>query len=133
IALACEVIDMECCWPAADQLDLIASKRGSAILASFHAIHERSSAERVRELFDLCAWNGQVDIAKVVLKAYDVADALMVHRVAQECRDRWTFDMPCIALCTTEAGKLSRVLNRTLTPVTHAALPVAAAPVCLKL
>ncbi|RHY03684.1 hypothetical protein DYB36_007597 [Aphanomyces astaci] len=97
---------MECCWPAADQLDLIASK-----------------------LFDLCAWNGQVDIAKVVLKAYDVADALMVHRVAQECRDRWTFDMPCIALCTTEAGKLSRVLNRTLTPVTHAALPVAAAPV----
>ncbi|RHY16143.1 hypothetical protein DYB25_000975 [Aphanomyces astaci] len=109
----------------------IAHQRGSAILASFHAIHERSSAERVRELFDLCAWNGQVDIAKVVLKAYDVADALMVHRVAQECRDRWTFDMPCIALCTTEAGKLSRVLNRTLTPVTHAALPVAAAPVAL--
>ncbi|RQM18914.1 hypothetical protein B5M09_007675 [Aphanomyces astaci] len=110
------------------RVDLLES-RGSAILASFHAIHERSSAERVRELFDLCAWNGQVDIAKVVLKAYDVADALMVHRVAQECRDRWPFDMPCIALCTTEAGKLSRVLNRTLTPVTHAALPVAAAPV----
>ncbi|RHY29934.1 hypothetical protein DYB32_005655 [Aphanomyces invadans] len=83
------------------------------------------------ELFELCAWQGNVDMAKVVIQAYDVSDAYMIHQVVESCRSRWGFPMPCIALCTTEAGKLSRVLNRTLTPVTHPALPVAAAPVAL--
>ncbi|ETW01505.1 3-phosphoshikimate 1-carboxyvinyltransferase, variant [Aphanomyces invadans] len=128
IALGCEVIDMECCWPADEQWRLIESKRGSAILASYHAIRERTTPERTQELFELCAWQGNVDMAKVVIQAYDVSDAYMIHQVVESCRSRWGFPMPCIALCTTEAGKLSRVLNRTLTPVTHPALPVAAAP-----
>ena len=38
------------------------------------------------------------------------------------------FKVPYIALCTTEQGKLSRVLNRVYTPVTHPLLPMAAAP-----
>ncbi len=33
-----------------------------------------------------------------------------------------------IALCAGEKGRLSRVLNRFLTPVTHPLLPVKAAP-----
>ncbi|KAF0709617.1 Aste57867_5842 [Aphanomyces stellatus] len=128
VSLGCEFIDMECCWPASMQLELMDAKRGSAILASFHAIQERSTPQRVQELFELCAWQGKVDIAKVVLKAYDVSDAYMIHQVLETCHARWPFSMPCIALCTTEAGKLSRVLNRTLTPVTHPKLPAAAAP-----
>ncbi|KAG9415137.1 3-dehydroquinate dehydratase (3-dehydroquinase) [Aphanomyces cochlioides] len=113
---------------AAQQLHLIESKRGSAILASYHAIQERTTPQRAQELFDLCAWQGKVDIAKVVIKAFDVSDAYMIHQVLESCRNRWHFSMPCIALCTTEAGKLSRVLNRTLTPVTHPKLPASAAP-----
>lgn len=33
-----------------------------------------------------------------------------------------------IAICAGEKGKLSRVLNRYMTPVTHPILPVPAAP-----
>ncbi|OQR86371.1 pentafunctional AROM polypeptide [Achlya hypogyna] len=128
LRLGCEVIDMECCWESALQSELLAAKGGAAILASYHAIHERATKAKTAELFDLCAWQGQVDIAKVVLKAYDVADAYMIHDVLADCRARWSFPMPTIAVCTTPAGALSRVLNRTLTPVTHPLLPVAAAP-----
>ncbi|EQC28678.1 hypothetical protein SDRG_13554 [Saprolegnia diclina VS20] len=128
LRLGCEVVDMECCWESALQASLLEAKGGSAILASYHAIQSRSTKEKTAELFDLCAWQGQVDIAKVVLKAYDISDAYMIHQVLAECKARWSFDMPTIAVCTTPSGSLSRVLNRTLTPVTHPALPAAAAP-----
>ncbi|ETN00833.1 shikimate-5-dehydrogenase [Phytophthora nicotianae INRA-310] len=52
----------------------------------------------------------------------------MVDRVAKDFATAWQQQMPIISLCTTEAGKLTRVLNRTLTPVTHPMLPAAAAP-----
>ncbi|OQR97948.1 pentafunctional AROM polypeptide [Thraustotheca clavata] len=143
LTLGCEIIDMECCWDSSLQSSLLQAKGGAAILASYHAIQSRSTKEKTTgtmlfvwlisnpkhvELFELCAWQGQVDICKVVLKAYDVSDAYMIHQVLSECQQRWAFKMPCIAVCTTTVGSLSRVLNRTLTPVTHPSLPVAAAP-----
>ena len=67
-----------------------------------------------------------VDVVKVVLFAYSPDDALLPRIVAEEMGVHQI--APVIALVAGEKGKLSRVLNRYMTPVTHPMLSSAAAP-----
>jgi pentafunctional AROM polypeptide len=126
IRLGCEFIDMECCWSFERREKLIQQKRHAAIVSSFHAIQKPTSPLEARAIFDQCYHQGKVEIVKVVLKAFQVQDAYMIHQVASAWRKGRQVQI--IALCTMEEGKLSRVLNRVLTPVTHPLLTTIAAP-----
>jgi pentafunctional AROM polypeptide len=106
------------------------------LIASVHEMGPSAPAPteaHVRSLFAAAAADPQrrFAVAKVVVRARSVADAQRVVRVGREvCGATCLPGGPIahIALATGEAGKLSRVLNRTLTPVTHPLLPAAAAP-----
>ncbi|KAF4139019.1 Shikimate / quinate 5-dehydrogenase [Phytophthora infestans] len=128
VRLGCEFVDMETCWSRKAREQLLAHRHRSAIISSFHAVQKPTSEAEAKAIFRECYSQGRVQIVKVVVKAYSPVDALMVDRVAKDFASAWQQHMPIISLCTTEAGKLTRVLNRTLTPVTHPLLPAAAAP-----
>ncbi|KAI9915842.1 hypothetical protein PsorP6_007565 [Peronosclerospora sorghi] len=128
VRLGCEFVDMEACWSRKAREQLIARRHRCAIISSFHAVQNPTSEAEIKAFFRECYSHGRVQIVKVVVKAYSPQDALMVDRVAKDFAKAWQHQMPIISLCTTDAGKLARVLNRTLTPVTHALLPAAAAP-----
>ncbi|RLN59111.1 hypothetical protein BBJ29_003958 [Phytophthora kernoviae] len=128
VRLGCEFVDMETCWSRKAREQLLAHRHQTAVISSFHAVQEPTSEAQVKSIFRECYSQGRVQIVKVVVKAYSPVDALLVDRVAKDFTSAWQQQMPVISLCTTEAGKLTRVLNRTLTPVTHPLLPAAAAP-----
>lgn len=60
----------------------------------------------------------------MVTTAFEPEDSIRVHAAAKSL----SLPVPYIALCLTETGKLSRVLNERYTPVTHEKLPFVAAP-----
>lgn len=128
VRLGCEFVDVETCWSRKAREHLLATRRRSAIISSFHAIQEPTSEAEAKAIFRECYQQGKVQVVKVVVKAFEPQDALLVDRLAKEFAKVWQHEMPIISLCTTDAGKLTRVLNRVLTPVTHPLLPAAAAP-----
>ncbi|TYZ61732.1 hypothetical protein PybrP1_012406 [[Pythium] brassicae (nom. inval.)] len=128
VRLGCEFVDVETCWSRAARAQLLAARRRSAVISSFHAVQQPTSEADVKAIFRECHEQGRVEVVKVVVKAFAPQDALMVHRLATEFAAAWRHEVPIVALCTTDAGKLTRVLNRVLTPVTHPLLPAAAAP-----
>ncbi|KAF1326634.1 3-phosphoshikimate 1-carboxyvinyltransferase, partial [Globisporangium splendens] len=128
VRLGCEFVDVETCWSRKARDELLASRHRSAVISSFHAIQEPTSEAQAKAIFRECYHQGKVQVVKVVLKAFEPQDALMVDRVAKDFVKVWQHEMPIISLCTMDAGKMARVLNRVLTPVTHPLLPAAAAP-----
>ncbi|DAZ95245.1 TPA: hypothetical protein N0F65_002357 [Lagenidium giganteum] len=130
VRLGCEFVDMECgpSWSRAAREQLVRGRGRSAIIASCHAVTTKLTPAETQALFTDCYSNGRVQVVKVVVKAWSPEDAVALDRVAASFSQAWQHQMPIIALCTTDQGKLSRVLNRVLTPVTHARLPQAAAP-----
>nr|CCA26166.1 unnamed protein product [Albugo laibachii Nc14] len=130
VRLACEFVDMEVCWSHSYRTEFIRYRKRSAIIGSFHALQMDApmNEEDIVAIFKSAYHSGDVQVVKVVVKAFGVNDALLVHQIAQNCLNEWDQCLPVIALCTTEQGRLSRVLNSILTPVTHAKLPKAAAP-----
>uniref|UniRef100_M4BYJ7 Pentafunctional AROM polypeptide n=1 Tax=Hyaloperonospora arabidopsidis (strain Emoy2) TaxID=559515 RepID=M4BYJ7_HYAAE len=128
VRLGCEFVDMETCWSPKAREQLMAGRHRSAIISSFHAVQKPTSEAKIKTIFRECYSEGKVQIVKVVVKAYSPEDALTVSHVAKHFAHAWQQQMPIISLCTTDTGKLTRVLNRTLTPVTHPLLPAVAAP-----
>ncbi|CEG36095.1 3-phosphoshikimate 1-carboxyvinyltransferase [Plasmopara halstedii] len=128
VRLGCEFVDMETCWSHKAREQFLLHRHRSAIISSFHAVQKPMSEAEIKAIFRTCYSQGRVQIVKVVAKAYSADDALMVDRIARDFALAWRQHMPIISLCTTNAGKLTRVLNCTLTPVTHPLLPAAAAP-----
>lgn len=124
VRAGCEFVDMECSWSLKCREELIRNKKSSLIIGSFHAIHSPSNDDEIANLYQTCYHNGRVDIVKVVLKAFDNHVSYRVYQIGKAM----DLSVPIIALCTTENGKLSRVINPILTPVTHPLLPKAAAP-----
>jgi len=79
----------------------------------------------LRELFESCRRLGSaVDIVKVVGFAQKFEDVFTLQQVVSNLN----YDVPVIALLAGEKGRLSRVVNKFMTPVTHPLLPNAAAP-----
>lgn len=128
VRLGCEFVDVETCWSRQARDKIVANRGRSAIISSYHAVQAPSSESDVKAIFRECYARGQVQVVKVVVKAYSPRDALMVDGIAKDFARVWKHEMPVISLCTTDFGKLARVLNETLTPVTHPLLPAAAAP-----
>jgi len=122
----CEFIDVEACWSLQATKQLIKKKGNSKIIASQHAFNQPVSEENLRKMFQSCYALGDVDIIKVVGFAKEIDDVYTLQKVAAEFRS--TSKLPIIAILAGEKGKLSRALNKYLTPVTHPLLPNASAP-----
>jgi len=109
---------------------------GIRIIGSYHAIQHPVTAMDDHDLcalFRECAHgpDGAVDIVKVVGRADTAQCSIRVNQCAMQMRNVLPRSVhSIIAICTSEAGRLSRALNIMLgpTPVAHPALPAVAAP-----
>mmetsp|Transcript_2511 Transcript_2511/g.7454 ORF Transcript_2511/g.7454 Transcript_2511/m.7454 type:complete len:769 (+) Transcript_2511:35-2341(+) len=124
-----EWIDVEANWPALERHAFVewlsATYPSTRILGSLHVVdddHHVGQAAAVR-LLHSCALGGRADAVKLVVKARDARDTISVRAAAEEADLGQT---PSVAICLGDAGRLSRVLNRAMTPVTHDRLPTAA-------
>jgi len=130
-----EVLDVESAWDPSRTDALLRSTQqrySSQILGSHHVVNTPVSTDTAVDLFRACALDGRADATKVVLSmeeggddhqasdAGDIARAL-AHRDGRPV-------VPHIGVILGEVGQYSRTLNLDFTPVTHEALPVAAAP-----
>eukprot|EP01116_Phalansterium_solitarium_P017376 TRINITY_DN4263_c0_g1_i1.p1 TRINITY_DN4263_c0_g1~~TRINITY_DN4263_c0_g1_i1.p1 ORF type:complete len:1532 (-),score=617.73 TRINITY_DN4263_c0_g1_i1:193-4788(-) len=120
----CRLIDLEACWSASGLAAFLEQPRRAAIIGSMHNFAEPPTEQLLRNMFNTSYLGGQADIVKVVGMARSIDDTLLLQRVASSV----SFKRPLISICAGDKGKLSRVLNGFLTPVTHPLLPVAAAP-----
>jgi len=70
-----------------------------------------------------------VDVVKTVFMASEVSDAVLVRQIAESQETKVVLKKkPLIAIAAGETGKISRVLNQFMTPVTHPSFGVSAAP-----
>merc|ERR1712190_82839 len=106
-------------------MGLLAAKGACKVICSHHEFHRMPSEHELKQMFRNVAANPAVDVAKLVVKAKSFDDNFTIQRLAKEMLPA---GKPFIAMCLGEVGSFSRVLNRTLTPVTHPAMPAKAAP-----
>jgi pentafunctional AROM polypeptide len=113
--------------------------RTTLLLGSMHVTTPLLSHAQIRSLYQAASLGGAADAVKVVTGAASLEDCEAVHEVGsryaremeEEQRSRGGESegrLPYIGLCLGAEGEQSRVLNRFLTPVTHPAMPTAAAP-----
>lgn len=117
-----EYVDLETTWPSYLVENIVNNRGATRIIASDHsAVSIPWSNGRWEASYKAAARFG--DIVKLVNTAATPQDNvhLEVFREAHQ-------DKPLIALNMGEAGKLSRVLNPILTPITHELVTQKAAP-----
>lgn len=126
VRLGFEFVDLEMTWPAALLDDITETKGASNIIASHHAPAGLSWKDGSwMQHYNKALQYG--DIIKLIgfARSMEDNDALETFR-------RWATtqnpNTPLIALNMGPLGKLSRVRNPFMTPVSHPALPFAAAP-----
>ena len=122
----CEFVDLEVTTfpePVMDEVVQLHAQSASHIIASHHDSHSKLSWSNNSwtPIYNKCLKYGA--IVKLVGAANDFNDNFSL----QTFRSTHT-SAPLIAINMGPLGKLSRVLNPFLTPVTHPSLPIAAAP-----
>jgi pentafunctional AROM polypeptide len=134
----CEYVDLEVGTPiephpCASEINKLKARRGyTKIIASYHDTQGAIDwmSEMMREIARSAANLG--DIVKLISCATQISDNYRLQEFADTWRAASSANKndkrPLIAINMRPAGQLSRILNRTLTPVTHAALPMGAAP-----
>lgn len=131
IRCGCEFIDLEANFHAAAKRHWLKTITGKHvnIIAS---IHVRLSDFDIEQTIDQCCMgSGVVQVVKIVLDMDEAAAAIEnVLATFQRCRQllKQRNQSNVILLAMGARGKLSRVLNRFMTPVTHELLPTPAAP-----
>lgn len=127
LRLGIEYVDVEISWSDTRIKELVSHKGYTQIIASWH------------DWSGKLKWNGQVvediyqnaanfgDIVKIVSKANSLQDNFILYNFVT--RKRATVSgKPIIAINMGVEGQMSRILNRTFSPVTHPLLPNKAAP-----
>ena len=115
---------METCWSSKARSTLLANKGISRVIASFHDPQAQLLWSEMKLKFEEAAHKGKADVVKIVGLAKSFADN---HHLA-DVLEGLAVGVPVIAICMGELGRLSRVLNTFMTPVTHPKLPFKAAP-----
>ena len=126
IRFGCEFIDMESNWSnniKKDWLNTIKNKH-PYIIASLHL---KFSLFDFNQVVHQCNNNGQVDVVKIVLDIDNhlsvIEDILPIFTRLKQFFNQSENSVKVILVAMGEQGKLTRVLNRFLTPVTHQLLP----------
>ncbi|KAL7422257.1 hypothetical protein Q5752_002903 [Cryptotrichosporon argae] len=121
---ACEYVDLEIGWPDALLDGVVAARRGSHLIASWHNADGsmKWGTDEVEARYARADKYG--DVIKIVGTATAAADNHALALFAEKKRA----GKPLLAINMGALGQLSRVLNPVLTPVTHDALPSRAAP-----
>jgi len=127
LRLGAEYIDVETTLPRVRIQKLANRKESSKIIASYHDWSGKMSwsGPEVQAQYTLGASLG--DVVKIVGKANTLEDNFTLRGFVQNISTSRSAK-PLIAINMGAAGQLSRILNTTLTPVTHPALSIAAAP-----
>ncbi len=136
VRIGCEFIDMEVAWDSIHKNHLLKNKGISKIIGSHHDFSADLSITdtSLKQLFNKCLFNDKIDVLKVVVMAQRVDDCYAMQRVLKHFEEQRVKSsemknvIGLIGLCAGDSGKLSRVMNRFMTPVTHSALPFKAAP-----
>lgn len=120
----CEYLDLEIGKSAAETADLLHKKGDTKIIASWHdwsGVAKWDSAQ-VKQAYDQAAEVG--DYIKIVTKATDMTDNFAMLQF----RSLYDKQKPLITICMGQDGRLSRIMNPVLSPITHSALPGSSAP-----
>lgn len=124
IKLGVAFLDVELTYPSAIIKRVFANKGYSKVIASHHDISGQCK-------WDHADWESKYSQAKSIdadiVKFVGNATSFQDNLTLESFRASHT-ELPLIAINMGEAGKLSRVLNTILTPVTHDKLPFKAAP-----
>lgn len=124
IRMAVDYLDLEIQFPT-ELLNEVASFKGfSKIIASHHDPLGRLSWKNAgwAQYYNRALEHG--DIIKLVGVAKSIDDNFALAKF----KDEMSHDTPLIAINMGAKGKLSRILNGFMTPVSHPALPFKAAP-----
>jgi pentafunctional AROM polypeptide len=127
LRLGVEYVDVEISWPEKNIRDLISRKGNSKIVASWHdwSGNLKWDSPSVDATLEVAKAYG--DIVKIVGKANTLDDNIALQRFVTRASSAGDAK-PIIAINMGVEGQLSRILNTTLTPVTHPLLPTRAAP-----
>ncbi|KAJ2933109.1 hypothetical protein H1R20_g3982, partial [Candolleomyces eurysporus] len=127
LRLGVEYLDVEISLPEKGIRELVAKKGTSQIIASWHdwSGGMKWNAPGVKEKYDIASRVG--DIVKIVGKAETLQDNFALYDFAASV-GKLPGAKPLIAINMGGEGQMSRILNTTLTPVSHPLLPNKAAP-----
>ncbi|KXN82956.1 Pentafunctional AROM polypeptide [Leucoagaricus sp. SymC.cos] len=122
-----EYLDVEITLPEQKIRELVAKKGYSNIIASYHDFsgNLKWNSVTVKEKYNIAEGFG--DIIKVIGTANTIQDNFELRNFVTTMNTKPNAK-PIIAINMGTEGQLSRVLNETFTPVTHALLPSKAAP-----
>lgn len=121
--LGVEYVDLELTWSTGFVDSLVKDKGYSKVIASHHDFSGKHG-------WDSAVWEDYYQ------RALSVGDIVKFVGMAKTIEDNFKLEnfravhtrKPLVAINMGEAGQLSRVLNKVLTPVTHESFPVKAAP-----
>ncbi|KAF7303787.1 Pentafunctional AROM polypeptide [Mycena indigotica] len=127
LALGVEYLDVEISLPDHVIRELISRKGHSKIIASYHDWSGKLKwhGSVIEEKYELAYRAG--DIIKIIGKAESLSDNFALYDFVSKVNSR-PDAKPIIALNMSVTGQMSRILNPTLSPVTHPLLPTKAAP-----
>ncbi|KAI0695228.1 Pentafunctional AroM protein [Cytidiella melzeri] len=127
LRLGVEYIDVEIGWTKKN-IDAIVSRKGSSqIIASWHdwSGNMKWDSKQTADVYH--AASGIGDIVKLVGKANSIEDNFSLYSFVSRMSTS-PMGRPTIAINMGTEGQMSRILNKTLSPVTHPLLPSKAAP-----
>ncbi|KAH8078727.1 aromatic amino acid family biosynthesis-like protein [Cristinia sonorae] len=127
LRIGVEYIDVEITWPSKRIQELLPRKGYSQIIASWHdwSGNLKWVGQTVEEKYQAAAAIG--DIVKIVGRANCLEDNFALHAFVQAKMSTFN-SKPLLAINMGTEGQISRILNKTLSPVTHPLLPNKAAP-----
>ncbi|CAK9785415.1 putative aromatic amino acid family biosynthesis-related protein [Cutaneotrichosporon oleaginosum] len=124
--MGAEYVDVELAWPADTISRIVAGKRDSALIASWHDWTGDMKWDGPEVAAKYADGSRFAEVVKIVGTAKSQADNAALAIFAE--RKRRAGGVPLLAINMGAMGQLSRVLNPVLTPITHSALPSRAAP-----
>lgn len=120
----CEYLDLEIGKSASETADLLHKKGDTKIVASWHdwsGVSKWDGAQ-VKQAYDQAFELG--DFVKISIKVTDMTDNFAMLQF----RSLYAEKKPLITVSMGQDGRLSRILNPLLSPITHPRLPNASAP-----